>query len=129
MAKLHIPEDCGNSPKSLFLRDFTIAFVENKTDVIFDAFADDVIWTMLGEKTIHGKQEAKESLKDMLDDFIAELTITNIITHGDTGAVNGTMLFKDGKTFGYCDVYTFTSHARDAKIKTLTSYIIELPKA
>jgi hypothetical protein len=125
MVKLVIPEDCGNAPKKIILSDFTVAFAEGNEAVILDSFDDQVRWEMVGSTTINGKKEAAVALKEMLDGSITELTIFDIITHGDSGTVNGRMKFKDGIVCGFCDVYKFSSHAKDAKIKELTSYIVE----
>ena len=126
MAKVNVQADCGNAPKKLFLRDITIAFTQTNASFILDGMADEVRWEMVGSRTFAGKAEVESALKDMLDGSITELTIANIITHGDAGAVNGTMTFVDGTTYSFCDVYTFTSHGKNAKIKTLTAYVIAL---
>jgi len=55
-----------------------------------------------------------------------ELTIDNILSHGNRGAANGTMTFK-GLKVEFCDVCVFTSHASDAKIKKLISYVFDSP--
>lgn len=128
MVKVNVQADCGNAPKKLFLRDFTIAFAKDNAAFILEGVADDVCWEMVGNSTANGKMEVERVLKAMLDSSMVELTIANIITHGDAGAVNGSMTFKDGTTYGFCDVYTFTSHGKKAKIKTITAYIVELGK-
>lgn len=126
MVIVNVQADCGNAPKKIFLRDFTIAFAEDNAAFILAGITDDVRWEMVGSSTTNGKAEVERVLKAMLDSSMVELTIANIITHGDAGAVNGTMTFKDGTTYGFCDVYTFTSHGKKAKIKTITAYIVEL---
>jgi limonene-1,2-epoxide hydrolase len=128
MVKIHVQPDCGNAPKMGFIRDFEVAFAEQKLQVILDSIADDIYWEMVGNSVVQGKAEAKKMVETMLDGSIAELTIENIITHGDSGAVNGVMKFVDGTTFAFCDVFTFTSHAKDAKIKKLSAYLIEINK-
>ncbi len=126
MVTIHVQTDCNNSPKKELLRDFTTAFALSTPDVILDNLADDVRWEMVGDKIINGKADATAMVKEMLDGSIEELTLQHIITHGDEGSVNGLMTFKDGTKFSFCDVYTFTSHATDAKIKSITSYILEV---
>lgn len=128
MTKIMVKPDCGNSPKAAFIRDFETAFAESKSEVILNSISDDIHWEMVGETAINGKDNVKDMLKDMLDGTMAELLIENIITHGDAGSANGTITFKDGKRFAFCDVFTFTAHGPNAKIKTLTSYVIEIDK-
>jgi hypothetical protein len=50
MVKIVIPEDCGNAPKKVFIRDFNIAFAENKNDKIGWRGTDDFIINKLKEK-------------------------------------------------------------------------------
>ena len=42
MTKVIAPEDCANAPKKEFIRDFNIAFAENKTEKILEYMADDI---------------------------------------------------------------------------------------
>jgi hypothetical protein len=56
---------------------------------------------------------------------VAEVRIDNIITHGDTGVVNGWAKMKEGNAYAFCDVYKFNGHSKGAKIREITSYIIE----
>jgi len=63
--KLNIGEDCGNSPKKSYLRDFLIAFAEADTRKILDMLADDMEWVMVGRQTLTGKQEIEQELKSM----------------------------------------------------------------
>lgn len=128
MVKVHVKPDCGNAPKMELLRDFTQAFPKNQSDVILDNLADDVRWEMVGERVIEGKEAAKEMVMTMMDDSTEELYINTIITHGDTGAVEGTMKFKDGSEFGFADIYEFTNHSEEAKIKSIRSFIVPLKK-
>jgi hypothetical protein len=128
MVKINVEADCENSPKKEFIRDFEVAFPEKKRTVILDSIDDNISWEMVGESVINGKADAEEMLDTMLDGTITELTIENIITHGDAGSANGTISFEDGRVFSFCDIFNFTSHGKNAKIKKLTSYVIEINK-
>ncbi|HEU5138658.1 MAG TPA: hypothetical protein VFT51_01700 [Bacillales bacterium] len=57
-----------------------------------------------------------------------ESELHNIITHGRVGSVNGALIFKNQKRLAFCDVYQFTSAGKKAKIKEITSYVIETYK-
>jgi len=127
VAKVNVSTDCGNAPKKELLRDFTVAFTTDSPDFILENIAHDVHWVIVGDKAIEGKEQMAKELPEMLDGSMVELNIDSIITHGDEGAVSGNMKFKEGKTFGFCDLYKFASHSGDAKIKTITSFIIETP--
>jgi len=125
MTKITVPEDCGNAPKKILIRDFNTAFAENKIDKILEYMSDDITWNMVGNKVIKGKKEAEEMLKTMGGEAAHELIINTIITHGDTAAADGVMKFPD-TAIAFCDIYTFTNHSDNAKIRELTSYGIEL---
>lgn len=118
--------DCGNAPKKLLLRDFNIAFANGDIDTLLDNVSDDVCWTQVGSGEIVGKEAFAAALAEMTGLEVTELVLQHIITHGNVGSVNGVLRFKDGKAVGFCDVYRFSSHAKDAKIKEMTSYVIPL---
>jgi hypothetical protein len=128
MAKITVKPDCGNAPKMTLLRDFTSAFANGNSDIIIGNLADDIRWEMVGDQTINNKSEAKTKVVEMLDGSIEELNIDNIVTHGDAGAVQGTMKFRGGQLFSFCDFYNFTSHGKNAKIKRIQSYVVEINK-
>lgn len=126
MAKITVKPDCGNAPKMALLRDFTSAFADGNTSIIISNIADDLVWEMVGDQVIHGKTAAEKKLPEMLDGQIEELNLENIITHGDAGAVNGTMKFRGGQTFSFCDFYNFAGHGKKSKIKQIQSYVVEI---
>jgi hypothetical protein len=126
MLKIHVEEDCGNAPKKIVLRDFNIAFAKNDRDFLLANITDNMRWTMVGDKVVEGKEQFTAALEQMAQRTASELTLANILTHGKVGAVDGTLTLKDGSRYGFCDVYQFSSNAKDAKIKALTSYVIQL---
>lgn len=123
--KITVPEDCGNAPKKEFIRDFNIAFAENKKEKILEFMADDIEWVFVGKQIMNGKEEVKKFLETMGDDKAEELILDTIVTHGDEAAADGVMKFSK-MAVAFCDVYKFTGHDKNAKIKNLTSYGIEL---
>ncbi|PAV30961.1 hypothetical protein CIL05_04400 [Virgibacillus profundi] len=124
--KVICTEDCGNAPKKQQLKDFNIAFAKNDLEFLMEYVTDDIIWNIVGEKQIKGKENFEEELRKMNTDIAEELQMTNIITHGKTGAVNGVLRFDKKKNYSFCDVYTFSSAGKKAKIKEITSYVIEV---
>jgi hypothetical protein len=97
MTKVMIGEDCGNSPKNLFVRDLTIALAKGDTKFILKNVTGDVRWNLVGDRLIEGKAKMAEILEQIKNDKAAELTIHHIATHGKAGAAAGTMKFKNGK--------------------------------
>ncbi len=125
MAKIIIGEDCGNSPKKTFLKQFNISFAENDIAFIINNVSEDISWNIIGDKHIQGKKDFEEALEQMKNYIIKELTVSSIITHGRKGAVNGLMKMEDGKNYSFCDIYEF-SGAKGTCVKSMISYVIEV---
>ncbi len=117
--------------KEEFLQKFNEAFVQNDINYIIDCTTDDVLWTMVGEKTIRGKEDLAVSINQMKESSEFKLNIDSMIIDGDRAAVDGSMSMvdKEGnrKTYGFCDLYKLTSDG-DLKIKELKAYVIDVSK-
>ncbi len=115
--------------KEEFLRKFNEAFVQNDINFIVDATTDDILWTMVGDKTIRGKKDLAVSMNEMKDSSGLKINVDSMIIDGDRAAVDGTMSFEDKegnrKTYGFCDCYKFRKeNEEDIKISELRSYVI-----
>lgn len=55
--KIIAPEDCGNAPKKLILRDFNIAFYTGDKDFILDNISENITWNIIGDSIVQGKEE------------------------------------------------------------------------
>ncbi|MCO6360963.1 nuclear transport factor 2 family protein [Roseivirga pacifica] len=124
MTKVIVDPSCGNSPKAVFVRDFNIAFGTADTDFLVQHVADDIVWTIHGDKVIEGKEAFKKAVEEMKDYVAEEIEIASIVTHGKAAASNGEMLMKDGSRYAYCDMYEFVSPGKHI-IRTLKSYVIK----
>ena len=124
MTKIYVTEDCGNAPKKEYIREFNIAFAEADVEKILSMFSDDAEWVMVGNTAYHGKIEIEKALRAAKLKEAEELLIDNILSHGNRCSANGMLVFKD-VSIHFSDVYTFSRHAADAKIKKLISYAIE----
>ena len=130
MLNIRVDEDCGNAPKKLLLRDFEIAFAQNDVAHLREQVAADIHWNRVGDKVLEGAEamaaEMAAGLAQSQSPKATELTLTNIITHGKTGAVDGMLTLEDGSSYAFCHVYSFSSNAKNAKIKAITAYVIAL---
>lgn len=124
MPKIIIGEDCGNSPKNLFVQKFTIAFAKLDSKYILGNVTDDIRWNIVGDELIQGKENFAKALERMKADKAAQLTVHHISTHGKSGAANGTIRFRKGKTRAFCDVYEFKD-TKGLSVREITSYRIE----
>lgn len=99
------------------------SFAEGGVEGFLSHCADDVVWTMVGNKTTRGKQAIRKWMASM-DMEPPKFTVDNIIAEGDFVTAYGdmTMKDKDGKAvpYAYCDIYRF----RDGKIAELNSFVI-----
>jgi uncharacterized protein len=100
------------------------AFAQNSVEGFLSFCADDVTWTMVGDKTVKGKDAIRKWMASMGPEPSA-LTVDNVIAEGDFVTAHGdmTMRDKDGKTvpFAYCDIYRFERN----KIVELSSFVIK----
>ena len=81
MTKLTIHADCRNALKKLVLRDLNIAFAHSDVGAIIDHFTDDILWQMVGEADLRGKNAVRAALEAMKDTVTSEPIIHSIITH------------------------------------------------
>src|SRR5215203_2608203 len=125
MTKITVGEDCGNAPKKELLRDFNIAFVKGDVDHLLQNLTDDICWTMVGDRLFEGKEQVAKMVEQASKTKTTELTINNIITHDNTGAVDGVIKLENDTTYAYCDIYRFGS-AKNVKIKEISSYVIRI---
>jgi hypothetical protein len=126
MAKITIPIDCGNAPKMQLLKDINIAFAENNNEFILENIADEIQWKRIGDSVLEGKDNFTNVLNELKNFKTKELIVNTIITHGDTGAVEGKMIMEDGSIIAFCDIYKFNGHSKTAKIKEMVSYAVEI---
>lgn len=116
---------CKNSPKRELLRDLNIAAVNQQWREINEWLEEDVVWKIIGVEELRGIEAVEEKLQDISSNVIQELHIDHVITHGNTGAVNGKLVLKNEKLMDFCHIYLFKGHSKTAKIKEITSYVIE----
>ena len=122
--EVECPEDCGNSPKKKFLREFIVALAKNDIEFCTEWVKEDVVWEIAGGKKIQGKEEFAQALQNAVFQKIGRLSIENIITHGNAGSVNGRGFYSDERSAAFCHVFQFSGFGKKAKIKSMTSYII-----
>ena len=123
MTKIISSPNCGNSPKMEFLKEFNIAFAKGNVEFIIESVTDEIVWNIIGDRKIEGKEKFAEELEKMNSEKATELIIDQILSHGKEGATNGIMKMQNGKKYAFSDFYKFKG-AKGAKIKSITSYVI-----
>ncbi len=100
-------------------------FAENNMEKFLSFCADDIQWTMVGHKSVKGKDAIRQWMKSMGDMEPPKITVDSRIAEGDSVVAQGnvTMQDKDGKTapHAFCDIYRF----RDEKIVELIAFVIK----
>lgn len=88
------------------------SFEKGDSEEFLSFCADDVEWTMIGEKHVKGKEATREWMKEMDGMDPPRFTISGTIAEGDSVVCHGdmTMKDKDGKDtqYGFCDIYRFS---------------------
>jgi uncharacterized protein (TIGR02246 family) len=106
------------------VRKVDAAFAENNVEGFLSFCADDVEWTMIGEKIVRGKDAIRKWMASMNAEP-PKFTVANVIGEGDFVTAYGemTMKDKDGETvpYSYCDIYRF----RGDKIVELRSFVMK----
>ena len=125
MTKIVSSPNCGNSPKMEFLKEFNIAFAKGNVEFITESVTDEIVWNIIGGKRIEGKEKFRKELEKMKSEKATELIIDQILSHGKEGATNGIIKMQNGKKYAFSDFYKFKG-AKGAKIKSMTSYVIEI---
>lgn len=125
MTKIVSSPNCGNSPKMEFLKEFNIAFAKGDVEFVTESVTDEIIWNIIGDREIEGKERFVEELERMKSEKASELIIDQILSHGKEGAANGIVKMQNGKKYAFSDFYVFNG-AKGEKIKSITSYVIEI---
>ena len=123
MTKVTASEDCGNSPKNIFLQNINIALAKGDTQFLLGSVTDDIGWNIVGQKVFQGKESFGKALEEMNKDRVAEITIQHVSSHGKAGAVNGTTVLENGKKLAFCHVFEF-SNTKGSSVRQITSYVI-----
>lgn len=125
MTKIISTPNCGNSPKMEFLKEFNIAFAKGNLAFLMESVTDDVVWEIMGDKKMEGKQRFVDGLEQMKNEKASELVLHQILSHGKEGAANGIIIMENGKKYAFSDFYIFKG-AKGTKIKSITSYVVRI---
>jgi uncharacterized protein (TIGR02246 family) len=99
------------------------AFAENSVEGFLSFCADDVEWTMVGDRRVKGKDAIRNWMGSMPPEP-PQFTVQNVVAEGDFVVAYGDMTMKEeGKVtpYSYCDVYRF----QGGRIAELRSYVVK----
>ena len=125
MTSITSSPNCGNSPKMEFLKEFNIAFAEGNVKFLTESVTDEIIWNIIGDRKIEGRENFVAELEKMKEHKTTELILDQILSHGKEGAVSGIIKNQNGKKYAFSDFYIF-NNTKGKKLKSITSYLIEI---
>src|SRR5690606_62467 len=123
---INVGPDCGNAPKKLFLKDFTVALAKGDVDFLTDCIGDHMVWEVVGESQVTGKEDYVKAIKRHKLWKVKGMSIDTIITHGTEASVSGQITAKDNSKFGFCNIYKFRS-AGAAIVNSVRTFLVRLP--
>lgn len=124
--KIIYPEHCGNAPKKILLIDLYKAVAVQDDDFILNNLTDDSVLHIVGLREVVGKENVISAVNTLVAKGLTEIIIKDAITHGNTAAVYGSLLFKDDLRIDFCNIYVFRGYSKTAKIREIRSYMINL---
>lgn len=122
LAVIDVPERCGNAPRKVVVRDFTISLVSKNLTEVAGSLADNARWTVNGQQVLNDIDEIQDWVSTQPE--ARELKVNTVITHGTECGVDGTVTLADGASIAFAHMLRFTGGAKTAKIKEIRSYII-----
>ena len=105
------------------------AFAENDLEKVLSFCTDDLIWTMVGDTTVRGKDSIRQWMASM-NPQPPQFTIQHTVAEGDFVITRGDMTMPEKKNgpsipYTFCDIYRFAGD----KVAELTAFVIRTDKA
>ena len=103
-------------------------FAENNLEKVLSFCTDDLIWTMVGDTTVRGKDSIREWMASR-DPQPPKIIIRQTVAEGDAVVSRGDMTMQERKggpaiPYTFCDVYRFAGD----KVAELTAFVIRTDK-
>lgn len=119
MSDIQRSRDCGNSPKNQFAENIAISIELGDADFLGEVLAPDAEWELEDGSQLDA--EASRSHLEASRQKPDSLVIDHVVTHGKSGAVNGTAEGAGRPTRRFCHVVEFSNTKCD-KVRRLISY-------
>ena len=117
-----------NSTKAEFIREYNSWFMTDDIDRIMAVMDDEIVWEMVGDITVEGKQAVREMLTKLPEgeekmDMIEE-RVDGILVDGLLGSSFGTVIMANGESYAFNDVLQFKD-SEEIKIKKVKTFMIK----
>ncbi len=125
--KIHIPNNCGNSPRSLVAIELAVNMAAREYSKIEQFLTEDFSWVAAGSDKALSRLELNTSMDKATQSNITteRLDIITSISHGKYAAVSSCTRMSNGVTLNSHDLYEFTSAGSSAKLLKVTSYAVD----
>lgn len=112
MTRIIRSKDCGNSPKNVFAEDIALALEKQDKVFLIEVFEPNLAWEN-GNETLSGQEACVAQLAKLKKP--TKIKIDHVVTHGKSGAVNGTSWHGKSEPRRFCHILEFAN----ARCKTL----------
>ena len=101
------------------------AFTEGNAEGFLERCADEVVWSMEGDRSFRGIAAIREFMAPMEGSAPPKFTVEKNIAEGDSAICYGEMTMEGTEEYAgkysYCDAYTFAN----GKVTELRSFIVK----
>jgi hypothetical protein len=125
MTRITLSGQCGNSPKNELIERLTVALAIGDEEVLMRSCTDDLRWRVVGGTALQGREQIATMLRTAADRPPRALSISQVLSHGRSGAVSGSIVTPSGITREFCHVFEF-SGAKGTQVRSTTTYIIDV---
>ncbi len=116
---------CDNAPKRRVIRDFVVGLFVGKQSNLEETLNPAVETEINGDQTINGIDELITYF-DKKDIQLSSLNLLSILSHGKYGAADGVVIAKSGQKIHFASFCTFENTKKEALIKAIRFYMIEV---
>jgi hypothetical protein len=124
MTRVVKSDDCGNSPKNALVQEIAIAISKLDLKPVIDRINGDATWQILGATRLVGASAISAHLATGRAPKPKAVVVLHALSHGRTGAANGTVTFADGSVRDFCHVFEFTSASGD-RVSAISTYYVD----
>lgn len=122
LSLVRIPDNCGNAPRKIIVRDFLIALYSRNSFDVTEMLTPNICWEIVGVSSLDGIDSVRDWL--LAETAPTELHINTIITHGRESGADGNIVFANGTVLRFCHMLMFAGAAKSAKITEIRSFCI-----
>jgi uncharacterized protein len=111
------------------VRRIDAAFAENNLEGFLAFCSDNVVWNMVGDRTVKGKDAIRQWMGSMMGKEPPQFSARTVVAEGDHVMSQGDMTMKDESgaptDYEYCDIYRFSN----GKVVAISSFVIKTADA